>query len=630
MVLKKMFQENTIEKILIKLHNRNLLFLISIIWIAVLFSSWDVRQFLSIGEHINKLTYGDYWILSNHTSWLSLSNEISRGNIFLNSSLLNYEESGLRFFPYLSLWFSGLLIYIFGESNTLLISSILFPTLSYIFLTLIYQHYLSWRWSISFAALGVLGFSSIPFRDFLLELITNTESSSVGFLNSPDILDFPFPSISLLLFLIVFYLSIKRKYMSKKRAIALSVLWGIQSQVHIINIIFGIPFWLGLLALRMWRSNENHWSTQQSRQLLINFGVILVICIPMLVSIFTNPVQSGGLELLSGTSERSFFIDWLVYYFLMPLVVLGIVYSMFRIDPYELLFKFLPVWVAMLVELLLVLTWELLGVGISSELLFSRVGLFFLHIFYFVPAIYYMHREHIPYYSGTEALPISNKVRSFLIWFFKDASLLYLPLFVIFLSSFSISLSEKSFDFIKNTSVPIHQNNQRTISLVTNNLQYGDLVVGPNNLTNISIMSKGEYNTLWSNRVISTLDEKTVIDRFALYAKLIGWSEKEFLLFMLPSNDEFKYSNTILDLSSPNAIPGLGYWMTYNNKEISIREKNSFSTKLRNLYNSTNIMEKLMEYNVKRIVVLGQPEYIKTIDSRVDGEYSVFDLVNKL
>jgi hypothetical protein len=164
---------------------------------------------------------------------------------------------------------------------------------------------------------------------------------------------------------------------------------------------------------------------------------------------------------------------------------------------------------------------------------------------------------------------------------------------------------------------------------VTNNLQYGDLVVGPNNLTNISIMSKGEYNTLWSNRVISTLDEKTVIDRFALYAKLIGWSEKEFLLFMLPSNDEFKYSNTILDLSSPNAIPGLGYWMTYNNKEISIREKNSFSTKLRNLYNSTNIMEKLMEYNVKRIVVLGQPEYIKTIDSRVDGEYSVFDLVNK-
>ena len=80
-------------------------------------------------------------------------------------------ESGFRFFPYLSLWISAFLIYIFGTPGSVLYGSLVFPFFSYIILTLIYKRYLPWGWSISLSSLGILGFSSAPFREFLAGLL---------------------------------------------------------------------------------------------------------------------------------------------------------------------------------------------------------------------------------------------------------------------------------------------------------------------------------------------------------------------------------------------------------------------------------------------------------------------------
>ena len=604
----------------------NAFFLVSIVWIFVIFSAWDLRQYLYLGEYIDGLLIGDYWALNNHISWISLSNKVSQGNLFPVYSFYDYIESEFRFFPYLSLWFSGFLIFFLGPSGSSLVGGIVFPVLSYIFMTLIFKNYLPWKWSISLASLGVLSFGSASFRDFLSGLIMGHGWLNLGVNNFPDIANFPFPAVSLLSFLFVFYLSIKKIHMSKRRMTLLSVFWGMQSQVHIVNAIIGVPFWIGLLVLLTFRSNRNRWGVDQTKQLLIQFFIVLLICLPAIFSIWDQIVNNEGLSLLVARSENLDPVNWFVitFYFVVPLIALVLTFWASRVDPYEIIYKFLPIWIVMSVELILVLLWSVFGIGIPTELLFNRITLFFLHIFYFIPPIYYMNRFKFNYHSGTESLLISKKIRSVLYWFFKDASLVYLPLFFLLLTAFSVSSSEKSFQYFKSDVVPAYKEFNKTMSLLSEDVSTGEVLIGPNNITNISLMYLGDYKTLWTNKLISTDNVNEVIERFALYAKIIGWDEDEFLLFMSPSN--LTYSTKKLMLNSRSAVPGLGYWLTFNNKIMKDVEVGKLALRLRDVYKKMNSSKKLKEYNVRKIVVYKDSVFANMSDGRVFDEYKVIDI----
>ena len=604
----------------------NAFFLVSIVWIFVIFSAWDLRQYLYLGEYIDGLLIGDYWALNNHISWISLSNKVSQGNLFPVYSFYDYIESEFRFFPYLSLWFSGFLIFFLGPSGSSLVGGIVFPVLSYIFMTLIFKNYLPWKWSISLASLGVLSFGSASFRDFLSGLIMGHGWLNLGVNNFPDIANFPFPAVSLLSFLFVFYLSIKKIHMSKRRMTLLSVFWGMQSQVHIVNAIIGVPFWIGLLVLLTFRSNRNRWGVDQTKQLLIQFFIVLLICLPAIFSIWDQIVNNEGLSLLVARSENLDPVNWFVitFYFVVPLIALVLTFWASRVDPYEIIYKFLPIWIVMSVELILVLLWSVFGIGIPTELLFNRITLFFLHIFYFIPPIYYMNRFKFNYHSGTESLLISKKIRSVLYWFFKDASLVYLPLFFLLLTAFSVSSSEKSFQYFKSDVVPAYKEFNKTMSLLSEDVSPGEVLIGPDNITNISLMYLGDYKTLWTNKLISTDNVNEVIERFALYAKIIGWDEDEFLLFMSPSN--LTYSTKKLMLNSRSAVPGLGYWLTFNNKIMKDVEIDKLILKLKDIYKKINVNKMLKEYNVKKIVVNKNSVFAKRHKGKVIGEYKIIKL----
>ena len=621
-----MMIKSLIRKIYNKFVDTNTIFLVSIIWISIIFSTWDLRQYLLLGEYFDKLLISDYWILSNHVSWIALSNEVSQGNFFPAYSFHDYTVSEFRFFPYLSLWFSGFLIYIFGVTDSVLVGSTLLPVLSYIFMTLIFKNYLPWKWSISLASLGVLSFGSASFRDFLSGLIMGHGWLNLGVNNFPDIANFPFPAVSLLSFLFVFYLSIKKIHMSKRRMTLLSVFWGMQSQVHIVNAIIGVPFWIGLLVLLTFRSNRNRWGVDQTKQLLIQFFIVLLICLPAIFSIWDQIVNNEGLSLLVARSENLDPVNWFVitFYFVVPLIALVLTFWASRVDPYEIIYKFLPIWIVMSVELILVLLWSVFGIGIPTELLFNRITLFFLHIFYFIPPIYYMNRFKFNYHSGTESLLISKKIRSVLYWFFKDASLVYLPLFFLLLTAFSVSSSEKSFQYFKSDVVPAYKEFNKTMSLLSEDVSPGEVLIGPDNITNISLMYLGDYKTLWTNKLISTDNVNEVIERFALYAKIIGWDEDEFLLFMSPSN--LTYSTKKLMLNSRSAVPGLGYWLTFNNKIMKDVEVGKLALRLRDVYKKMNSSKKLKEYNVKKIVVYKDSAFANMSDGRVFDEYKIIDI----
>ena len=105
---------------------------------------------------------------------------------------------------------------------------------------------------------------------------------------------------------------------------------------------------------------------------------------------------------------------------------------------------------------------------------------------------------------------------------------------------------------------------------------------------------KGRYGGLWTNQIISNFGSSKIIERFATYAKVIGWSEKQFLKFMLPSIKPFNQSELLLDISGNEVVPGLGYWLTYHNNLLSSVQLEDFSSELIRVYSSINLIEKLI------------------------------------
>jgi hypothetical protein len=415
--------------------------------------------------------------------------------------------------------------------------------------------------------------------------------------------------------------------MSRRRVILLSVFWALQIYVNVVNAIIGIPFWISLLGITIWRANRNQWTSVQTRQFLLNLAIITLICAPVLTLI---------LDQLTGVSNASFVvspsistsIDWffISVYFILPLVILGISYWIFRIDPSELLFRFTPIGVIMFVELIIVLLWWLFGVGVPSELLLSRLGLYFLHILYFVPSIYCMHRHSSEYYANARVLNVLDKVRSSISWFLKSASLVYLPLFVTLLTLFSISSSEKSFQHFKGSLMSSYQDNDKAFNLMTSGVEAKSVLIGPNNLINIDLMSNGKYKSFWVNKVTSKITIDEAIERFALYARVIGWSEDQFLVFMSPSQSFDIYSREKIDLQTSDPIPGLGYWLVFHNSQLDSNGKNRYLSNLVAQYHLTDIGDKLLMYNVKRVVIGKESDYFLSSQGEVIGEYKVIDL----
>ena len=603
------------------------MFFLSVAWIFILFLLWDLKQLLLVGFSYSGNALGDYWTISSQATWLPLIAEISRGNLFPIDPFLGQGDVDFRFFPYLTLWFSGFLLSIFGVGGVLFISNSLLPTLSYIFMVLIYRCFLNWRWSISLSALGILGFNYDPFREFLVGLFLGESLLSIGADSLPGATGFPFPAISLLSFLIVFYFSIKRVYLSKSRSIILSIAWAIQSQIHIVNLIFGLPFWFCFFGFQIWRSAKNKWTYKELNQILFHIGIVSIICLPMILSIIYQFNNGLGFEYLAGSVEGPKSLDWffIIAYCIIPLLVLRVAYGVFRVDPYELLIKFLPVWVAMLVELVLSLAWQIFSFGLPTELLSSRLGLFFLHIFYYTPAIYCMHRSNVNYSVGSESLRFSSKIRSFFIWLARDASLVFLPIIVILLTIFFTLSSEKNYLKSQDSDLLNIKQGELIQSIITSEMQPGDVLIGPNIVSNLLLPINERYGGIWINQIISNHNSTEVIERFATYAKLVGWTESEFHLFMMPGHEAFNKSKKAIDISSNNPISGFGYWLTYHNNVLNSNQLKELSLKVTKVYNSINLYQKLNEYNVKRVVVNKMLQDDIGIIPKKKDQYYVYD-----
>ena len=586
------------------------------LWCALLFGiySWPAwNHGFDASALIVVEPYSDF---SDKSSWLPLAMEVAKGRLFPVTSTSGDMLNGLSYYPYLSLWLLGSLVALLGQGIALAVSQIVFPTAVFVLSALTFKLYLPRRWALMLAALGAMAYSRYPLRDFLVEIIAGSGWMQLGTVFRPDLANVPFPAISVLAFVAIFYLTMRDQRLTGHRIAVLTVAWALQTQVHLVNALFGIPFWLTYLLLRLWRQRRNDGN--DTADVLRIWGgqvaITAMVSVPAFAGLagWFNP-GLGAAELFGGTGSASNIHSWYYFtaYFVLPIAMTTLVAAVRRIDPFDILTRFWPIILFMLLELMLALLLPLFkGSGPLTELIFSRISIFFLHMLYFVPLIHYAVRPHgsVSFSFGIEANPIAAFLRSCLRWLLHDASLIYLPLLFVVLTQFAVASGERALEFQNQRRAPAAREVQARLDLLARYCDGNKILVADENLATNFNLHLSNYASLINNRFANQISEKDALERMGLYAHAVGWDEAAFLHFMLPEEGYRGLPwDELLDLTNTNSARGLGYWLVFHQHYLSQKERPELEMQLRRLFVTLDLASVAKRVGLKYVLSIREP-----------------------
>jgi hypothetical protein len=588
-------------------------FAIATAWIAVMFLFY---AFFIFDDNLSLaiIAIDAYPDFSNKASWLPLAIEVSKGRLFPITTTLSPALDSFSFYPYLSIWILGLLIALIGTSKALLLGQVFFPTIAFYLCALSYRIWLPRGWAIILAALGSIAYVDYPLRDFLFELLSGADWNELGTKFRPDLTNVPFPAISAVAFTGMFYLTFNNQRLSKQKIVLLSIGWALQTQIHIVNAIFGIPFWICYLFLRLYRQKRlDQINTLEIFKIwLFQLFLITLIAFPSVglwLEWFNFESDSANFfsQLALHANSKTLFTYQSIAYFIFPVCITALISIARRIDPFELFTRFWPVYLLMIIEIFIVFVAPpLFNLNWIAELTFSRIAMFFLHMLYYVPPIYFAVRPQleIEYTFGFEANNVSSLLRTLLNWFFHTASRVYLPLIFMVLSLFLVLSARNSKNFYISERIPaVKFIEDRLILLQSQNILPGALVADTNLAINFNLHLLG-YSSLLNNRFVNKLSIQDCLERIVLYSLLAGWSEDDLVDFMTPPKNWFEnHSNVIINLTSLNPPKGVGYWLIFNQRELPELEFHILIAKTRATYKNMNVLEVANRMGLKYIIL---------------------------
>ena len=387
--------------------------LLSIILLIILFSSWAFIQWIfGLRQYYGTVAVSSSEFQSIH-SWMPLVRSIIQGNFFPSEVSVNPEAKALLYYPYLSLWFYGLSIKLLGVVGTMIIGQVLFPVLSFFLLVKIFNRYLDILWSITISLIGLLAFSGWDFKSFLFGLINGNSFIELGVLQPLEIAHFPIPSLSIFLFLLLFYFSTLRVKLNVVNLSVLTSLWALHTQVHAVDALFGLVFWFTYFPIRLYRQTEGKINKKLLLKITMQFVIALIVVFPIIYAIVTQPPSMLGIGIISTDSKTTLDLYYYLAYFILPIMLIISIYIIKRVDVYEIIFKFWHIYMLMLIEIILISFGLLFSKWIVIDMVQNRIALFFLHFYYYVPIVYYATQPAANGLSfGIEAKSISKKILS--------------------------------------------------------------------------------------------------------------------------------------------------------------------------------------------------------------------------
>lgn len=566
----------------------------------LLFFSWHI-----FGTEFFSIYYSSSEFQSLH-SWLPLINSVKSGYLFPSQPNIDMSDQAFMYYPYLTLWIYGIMAWLIGMKGIIIISTVMFPTCSFYLLYRIFSRQLSELWSISISLTCILAFSDWPFRSFLVGLIRGISFDKLATIQPLEITHYPIPSFTVMIFLLVFYFSTKNKKLTFTRITLYTCLWGIFSQIHAVDALYGLAFWFIYFPVKFFKQSgkkiSNAYMKTIAAQILIGLLFVMPIIFSWKTSSAYNSMENIGLIVSNAGETPGLF--YIAAYFFLPLLVTALVFLVKKVDPYEILTRFIHVYILLFVELVLVISSVFFSKSFEIDVVQTRIALFFLHFYYYTPFIYLVTRPTGYTYSrGMEANQIIRKFEIGLHFVFNRLDKIYLLFIIVFLFIFSGSSSYRSFMHFKDIGAPAQKEIMDEYQEIINILPEGSVLVSESPATNLlpPIDFNNYYKTLWINRFTHNIASSEIIDRLLLYAKIFNWPKEKVLQFLSPGRLQ-EGRGAIVDLSHHKIHEsGVGYWLVHHKRRMDEVALNQFLSTVSNRFDNINIENLLNDFAVTYI-----------------------------
>ena len=255
----------------------------------------------------------------------------------------------------------------FGDYFPNLISSILLPVLSFLIFVLIFYKFIPMLWAISISLLSMLQSNEAPLRDFIL-LKTNTTETSTNL----ALTNFPYPSLSIFLFLLFIYITLNsnlnRAYslnINFIKIIFVLILWSFLIHVQPLDGILGFLFAFIYLNISLYKLYN-----LKSLNFFYIFFILILFSLNFLI-IFSN-LNFTNISSNNDISNITFY--FIIFYLLLPTILLAILFYLQKIDLSEIFFKFLNIFILIFIELFLVLLHPNLATLDAGKLIQEKLG----------------------------------------------------------------------------------------------------------------------------------------------------------------------------------------------------------------------------------------------------------------
>ena len=567
---------------------------------VILFSSW----LLSGMNNFNVISSSSEFY-SIH-SWLPLINSVQSGNLFPSQPNIDMSAQAFLFYPYLTLWIYGFMAWLIGMKGIIIVSVVVFPICSFYLLYRIFSRQLNELWSLAVSVACIMPFSDWPFRSFLIGIIKGFPISELATIQPLEIAHYPIPSVTVFIFLLLFYFSTKQRKLSFTRITLFTCLWGLFSQVHAVDALYGLAFWFIYFPIKFFRQSGNELNYTVIKTVVLQGFIALLLVTPLILflkmSAGYDSIQNVGI-IESGRDENIGFYFYAAYLFL-PLALTAILFSVKKIDPYEILTRFFHVYILLFVEFVLITSNIFIAKSLDIDTVQTRIALFFLHVYYYTPFIYLVTRPvGYTYAHGLEARVIIKKIEYGLDFTFNQLNKIYLPLSIFFLFIFAGTSSYKSYRHYKDTEAPAVAEIMGEYQEIINILPDGSVIVSETPVTNLlpSVDLNNYYQTLWINRFTHDVPSDKIIDRLLLYARIYNWPKKKVTKFLSPGRLQ-EGRGAIIDLSQQKIHEsGIGYWLAHHKRRMDEKELNNYLLFLSDRYDNINLGILLSDFGVTHI-----------------------------
>lgn len=556
-------------------------------------------------------------------------------NLFPIAPAVDKSLSGWSVYPWITIFLQGVLHKIFAFRNIdlyMLLSHGALPVLNFWLIYLVFKRYVSKAWAILLSFLGVTYYSNFHYAESLGVLFgAGSKGASVFHYSLPEITRTPFPSLSLLLFLVPFYLTVYSNRLDSYRLAFLSLLWGLQIYVYAFNFLAGGIFFALWIAYAHYVNEK----TFRPGKLAKSLSVFLLACAVIGIPYFASSVSVLGKQLSGKLFEPAHGAlvtsGWsvLVSYGL-PISLLAFAFFLFRGDYYELFYRYTPVLIAVFVDLLIGSVHLLTGNRINPELYYHRISNIVFRFFYFIPFLYFigLPEKRVSAPVGGPLQSIHGKAPDLLRRYIHRYRGVYCVIGMALLSLYIFINGVYVFKMHEKIVAPQMRESQRGLDAVKHtSVEQGAVVVYEDIVSNLVGPAITKNTTLLASTFGNFVEDRLILERICLYSKLFSWSEERFLTFMEPTEKFMNltsYKSKELIVSREMMESGLGYWLVNHRKRMSREEREKYRERITRYFRESSLEELLGRNPVGVILVRNSDrESLKKFRQSRIGDYTL-------